>query len=128
MSAKAGFGKEEAGGTCRCSQPLRQGKGTASKEAWPCPAAVRLALVEQMAMGRCNAIRATWAQAKKGFQLVEEAQKSGILIPKSCPAPFAPEKHCPVICLVRPYNKGRMFSSISGFSLDTGESHSWSEG
>ena len=79
-------------------------------------------------MGLCNAIQATWAQAEKGFQLVEEVQKLGILIPRSCPAPFALEKHCPIICLVPPSSEGRSFSSISGFSLDTGESHSWSEG
>lgn len=67
-------------------------------------------------------------QGKKGFLLVEEAQKSGILIPKSCPAPCAPEKYCPILCSVPPSGKGRTFSSISGFSLDTGESRSWSEG
>lgn len=93
----------------RPGQPLRQGKGTASEEAWLCPAAPRWALVEQMAMGLCNAIQPTWAQDEKGFQLVKEAQKSGILIPKSCPAPFSPEKHCPIICLVPPSGKGRSF-------------------
>lgn len=99
----------------RPGQQLQQGKGTASAEAWPCPVAPRLALVEQMAMGLRNAIQATWAQAKKGFQLVEEAQKSGILIRKSCPAPFAPEKHRLVICLVPPSGKGRSFRASADF-------------
>lgn len=85
-------------------------------------------LAEQMAMGPCNAIQATCAQAEKGFLLVEEAQKSGILIPKSCLASFTPEKHCPVPCSVPPSGEGRIFSSFSGFSSDRCESHSWSEG
>lgn len=96
-------------------QLLQQGKGTASEEAWPCPAAPRLALVEQMAMGLRNAIPATRTQAKNCFELVEEAQKSGILIPKSCPAPFAPEKHCLVICSVPPSGKGRTFRASADF-------------
>ena len=81
-------------------------------------------------MGLCSVIQATQTQAKEVVAevLVEAVQKSGILIPKSCPAPFAPEKHCPVICLDPSSSKGRTFSSISGFSLRTGEFRSWSEG
>lgn len=48
--------------------------------------------------------------------------------PQTLPCTSAPEKHCPVICLVPPSGEGRMFSSISGFSLNTGGSRSWSEG
>lgn len=46
MSAKAGFGKEEAGRAF----PYSRARGQ------PCTAALRLVLTEPMAMGLCNAI------------------------------------------------------------------------
>lgn len=46
----------------------------------------QISALEEMAVGLCSVIPATWTWPEKGFQLVDEAQQSGILIPKSCPA------------------------------------------
>lgn len=86
----------------RPGQLLHQGKETIIRGKTMLTV-LRHMLTEQMAMGLCNAIQATWAQTEKDFQLVEKAQKLVILIPISCPAPFAPEKHCSSSALCPPW-------------------------